>query len=151
MTNQKTSLEAHAIYKLGWKNVKRRLRLVLLFIGLADSIYLELARAGYTPLVCAQAGLINCHSVITSSYSVVLGIPLSVYAIVWFLVAIALLYVKNDDIRFIWYVFGIGAVIYSLSSMYMLKEICEYCLLIDIVVVALAYANFFVGRRNKKD
>ncbi len=63
--------------------------LLLAILGLADSVYLTLVH--YTPdvhLYCTAGSFVNCGAVTTSPQSVVLGIPVPVYGIVWF-VAIA--------------------------------------------------------------
>lgn len=54
--------------------------------GLAVSTYLTIAHFT-TPdlLVCTQTGLVDCASVTTSRWSVVLGIPVPLLGLVWFL------------------------------------------------------------------
>ncbi len=124
--------------------------IALLIIGLADSVYLASVYAGAAPLYCSVSNIINCQKVESSSYSVVLGIPLAYGGIAWFTIAITLfLFRKNGMVRklaSIWYVLGIGAAAYSLLSMYNVGAICEYCLVSDAIFVAIGVLE--LGRRG---
>ena len=68
-----------------------RWRLALALAGALISAYLALLHfdAGI-PLVCSAGSFVNCERVLTSPSSVVLGVPVAVYGVVWFVVAAAL-------------------------------------------------------------
>ena len=60
--------------------------LLLIVLGIGVSSYLTIAH--YTTpatLACPETGVINCAKVTTSSYSEILGIPLAVLGLVFFL------------------------------------------------------------------
>jgi uncharacterized membrane protein len=58
--------------------------------GVAISIYLTTVHYAKAPLVCSASGVVNCERVLSSGYSSVLGVPISVGGIVWFAVLAAL-------------------------------------------------------------
>ncbi len=54
------------------------------------SIYLTLVHYAGAPLACSSNGAINCEKVITSPQSVIFGIPVAVYGLAFWVVAVAL-------------------------------------------------------------
>lgn len=68
-----------------------RLRIALTVIGLAIAAYLTLLHYdSNVPLACGEGSFINCETVLTSSASVVLGVPVAVWGLLWFAVALVL-------------------------------------------------------------
>lgn len=60
--------------------------LIIIGLGLVDATYLTLTH--YTTSVtlsCPDTGIVNCAKVTSSSYSKVLGLPLAVYGLIFFL------------------------------------------------------------------
>ncbi len=115
----------------------------LLLVGIAVSAYL--AYVHYYPgyLACFKSSIVDCSAVITSSYSVIFGIPLAVYSIAWFIIAFLL--VRSGKLKTfteIWFLIGIGGIIYSFFSMYMLSKICIYCLSLDVLIVICIFLLF---------
>ena len=65
--------------------------LVLAVIGLGISTYLTIAHyVGVQALVCSDTGAINCEKVTTSAESHILGIPVAVLGLAFYLVVLAL-------------------------------------------------------------
>lgn len=58
--------------------------------GAAISIYLTTVHYAKAPLVCSSTGVVNCERVLSSGYSSVLGVPISVGGIAWFAALAAL-------------------------------------------------------------
>ncbi len=118
-----------------------KILLVLLVLGLADAIYLAAVQLGSIPLYCTTSDFINCQTVETSIYSKVFGVPITYGGVAWFVVAMLLFFAaRSKRIKMIaplWYVLGMGAAAYSLLSMYALARICEYCILLDTVLIAI--------------
>ncbi len=126
------------------KKLKISVFLVLLVIGLADTLYLSFVEIyPNLPLFCPHTKTVNCASVLASSYAFVFGIPLAFYALVWFLIAMLFFVMKARDARNIWFVMGLGGVIYSVSSMSALGEICIYCSALDIILIAIAVLGLY--------
>jgi uncharacterized membrane protein len=113
-----------------------------------------LALAGYTlwvhyhpgGLVCVKAGPIDCQAVLTSAQSVVIGIPVPVYGIVFFLVLGALCLPtawRSSDARIHVLRLGVAAVgiitvLYLISTeLFTVKKICLWCTGVHIVTFAL--------------
>jgi uncharacterized membrane protein len=117
-------------------------------IGIIISVYLAYVHYNPGALVCPTAGLINCQDVITSSYSVILGVPLAIYAVIWFVIALILSMSKMRTVTELWFLIGIGGIIYSLFSMYMVGRICEFCSALDVIIVA-SIALLFKGQGLK--
>ncbi len=120
--------------------------LVFIIIGLVDSLYLTAVHYTALPLYCPAGTRVNCEQVITSSLSEVAGIPISIGGIVWFAAMgiFVLAGLKMKIVRNVWYILALGAVAYSLVGQTILGEICEYCILLDLmlalsVIVAIRY------------
>ena len=117
---------------------RHRLLLLMLIVALLDSVYLTSVELNSLPLYCSHTGLINCGGVLSSKYADILGIPLAYYALFWSIIAVILFFVKNkrfNDIKNFWYIIAIAAVLYSISAMISLGEICEYCSLLDVTLI----------------
>ena len=124
----------------------RKALAVLFLLGLAVSVYLVYVHFYPGALVCPTKGIINCGTVLTSSYSVIFGIPLAAYAFGWFVIALALVYSKKwNTITSLWMLLGIGGIAYSTLAMYKIGNICDWCSALD-VIIALSVAVFFMGK-----
>lgn len=64
--------------------------LVLSFLGLADSLYLAQHEITGTPLLCNIQNLTGCNTVANSPYSVILGIPLAEYGVLFYTILFVL-------------------------------------------------------------
>ena len=133
----------------------RTLVYILLIIGIADSLYLTVQHYASLPLICPKvAGFVDCENVVQSSFSVVFGIPLAVYGLIWMVVFLLLVHfnVKWIDIE-IWGIFGLGGFLYSVVAMYLLGKICLYCTLMDIIIIMSVFVAVAFKHRvfhNKK-
>ncbi len=115
--------------------------IVLLAAGIAISAYLSYVHYAPGSLVCPDTGVVNCEAVVTSVYSVVLGVPLALLSIAWFVVALLLTQYRKSAAG-IWLLIGIGGIIYSLFSMLMLGKVCIYCASLDVLIAASVAAFF---------
>lgn len=132
-------------------NAYKKILFVLVLLGLADSVYLTYVHYVPKALICQSTGIINCALVITSQYSVVLGIPLAIYGLAWFIVQLALLFVrKNNDIKLAWSGIGLVAVAYSIVSMHLLGKICKYCVALDALIL-LVFIVYVLAIKNIKN
>ncbi len=127
---------------------KDKIIYALAVLGIVISIYLTISKYDSSVLACPEGGLINCESVITSSYSSIFGIPTSVLAVVLFILAPYMIK-KNDTYAFLWSVAGAAAVLYSVGAMSLLGKICIYCSSLDVIIIILIYiANFTKPKAN---
>ncbi len=127
--------------------MKNRLLNVVLVIGIIVSIYVTYVHYYPGALLCTAGKVVNCASVITSQYSVVLGIPLAVYSLIWFVLAfIFYRWGRLGVIADIWFLVGIGGMLYSFVAQYQLRQICAWCLTLDVLIV-LSIAFYFLRKR----
>ncbi|MGC8623037.1 MAG: vitamin K epoxide reductase family protein [Candidatus Micrarchaeia archaeon] len=120
---------------------KVEILLVLLAIGIVISAYLVYVSFNEKALFCATNSIINCETVLTSSYSKVFGVPLSFYAFAWFAIAVAVVKLRRfRKYLKIWSSLGLAGLAYSVASMAEIGKICIYCSSLDIILLA----NFLV-------
>lgn len=117
-------------------------------VGLAIAVYLTLYHFAGVPLVCSDSGLINCASVLNSQYAYVFGIPIAVFGIVFFGVAIALLYIRNMDAVMVWDLIGIGSVVYFLDIERLVGHICAWCTMVHVIVLFLFVSAVYRMRKK---
>lgn len=110
--------------------------LLLAFAGLADSAYLARHEADGSPLICAIGTPEGCTMVAESPYSEFLGIPLSVYGILFYAIvfAVAALELALFD-RLLRRVLqglaaaGVLASVYFLAiQLFVIEALCIYCI-----------------------
>ncbi|HKD97967.1 MAG TPA: vitamin K epoxide reductase family protein [Micromonosporaceae bacterium] len=135
--------------------------LVLAVAGLAVSIYLTYEHfTGSTTLACSDNGVINCLKVTTSAQSKVLGIPVAVLGLVYFVAMIPLcLPVAWRDprplvarARLVASVVGVGFVLYLLyAELFEIGNICLWCTVVHVITVALFGVIVFAGALSDPD
>jgi uncharacterized membrane protein len=112
-------------------------------VGLAISIYLTLYHYAGIPLVCSDTGIINCGSVLNSPLAYILGIPIAVIGIVFFLGEFVVLYTGNLDAITIWNLIGIGSVVYFINLERIIGKICAWCTGVHVIVVILLVLSVY--------
>jgi uncharacterized membrane protein len=115
--------------------------------GIGVSAYLTAAH--YTTssiLACAGNGAIDCAKVTTSSQSMLLGVPIAVLGMAWFVVMAALNLpvawrsggAPVTFVRLAFAVGGIGFVLYLISAeLLSIRAICLYCTTVHVLTFAL--------------
>lgn len=116
--------------------------LLLSVIGLLVSIYLVAYQYAGMPLECPETGIIDCASVLASPYSMLLGLHVSVYGILFFLVEIILLKYRKEMLVLL-NAAGIGFVFYFLYAEYMIGKICIYCTTVHLTVLLLFLISMY--------
>ena len=121
---------------------KRGVAIALIsFIGMVDALYLSLKRnAG--PIPCHVTR--GCTDVLTSQYSAVLGIPISVFGLVFYLAvfSLAVFHLSGAGKTLNWVFWpasaalGISAGLVGIQA-FALNAYCEYCLLSAILVLTI--------------
>jgi uncharacterized membrane protein len=140
----------------GWAKVAS---LGLSLTALAIGSYLTLAH--YTDpaaLACPNTGIVNCALVTTSSWSVVLGVPLAVIGLVWAIVVTALTVPWAWSSAAVWVdrvrlaVSGAGAamVLYLVYiELFRIGAICLWCTAIHATAICL-FAVVLVARATAR-
>jgi uncharacterized membrane protein len=121
---------------------KRAVAIALLsFVGMFDALYLSLKR---------NAGAIPCHvtrgctDVLTSRYSELMGIPLSVYGLFFYVAVFSLAVFEisgaGKTLNWVFWPAAVGVAISAILvgiQAFALNAYCEYCLLSAILVVSI--------------
>ncbi len=125
-----------------------RLRVALALIGLLIASYLTLLHyVASVPLVCAAGSVVDCETVLHSPSSVVLGVPVAAWGLLWFVVALtlALLAVRGGQetaglrgVALAWSFAGTGSVLWLVyQEIGVIGRICAWCTAVHVVVLAL--------------
>lgn len=122
--------------------------------GLGVSIYLTIAHYTTTvTLACSDTGLIDCAKVTSSVYSSILGVPLAVLGLIFFIVILPLQLPvawrsRNKLIRMGRLVFvavGIPFILWLVYvELFKLNAICLYCTVVHILTLLL-FAQTAIG------
>lgn len=151
------------------KPTKRFLILMLLLcVGLASSLYLtnlfvrvHHASGDVVESFCAVSERVNCVTVADSKYSTVLGIPISVYGVEFYLVAIVILLLSYFAV-WPWrewqsYLFWLTAASLPVCAMLgyisaaLIRSLCIMCLLVYAVNLASFVILIALNRRRFRD
>jgi uncharacterized membrane protein len=121
--------------------------LALVAGGLAVSIYLTITHfTTQVKLACSAGGTIDCEKVTTSSQSYVLGIPVAVLGVAYFVVALGLCLPAAwrsrapllRTARIAWVVAGVAMVVWLVyAELFEIDAICLWCTVVHAVTVAL--------------
>ena len=127
--------------------------LALALAGLAVSVYLTIEHytAG-TTLACPENATVNCVKVTTSRYSQVLGVPVAVLGVVFFVVAAALCLPRVwrqggvvRGARLAVAAVGVVSVLYLVwAELFGVDAICLWCTAVHLLTLAL-FAVIAIG------
>jgi len=122
------------------------LALGLALIGLAVAAYLTVDHYRGVAPVCPDSGIVNCVRVTTSAESVLFGIPVAVYGLVFFAAMLLLdlpaLWRRPDRrllaLRQAAAVVGMGFVLYLVSiELFVVGAICLWCTSVHVITFLL--------------
>ena len=135
--------------------------LVLSLAALAISTYLTVTHySDPASLACPDTGVVNCTLVTTSSWSVVVGVPVAVLGLVWSLVMVGLTLpwswrsgsVRFDRARIA--LSGIGAVtvLYLVYvELFCIGAICLWCTAVHVLAVSLFAVVLAARATSRRD
>ena len=123
----------------------RTATLALSVAGLAVSVYLTVDHfTTRSVLACPATASVNCAKVTTSAYASVLGIPVALYGLVFFvaMVALTLPYAWRDprlrSVRLGAAVVGVAFVVYLVGAeLFGVGAICLWCTAVHVITVAI--------------
>ncbi|HVQ94132.1 MAG TPA: vitamin K epoxide reductase family protein [Mycobacteriales bacterium] len=130
----------------------RRAVLALALLGLALSAYLTAEHyTGSSTLACSASGVIDCLRVTTSPQSVLLGVPVAVWGLLYFagMTVLALPPAWRraglHRPRVVAAVAGVAFVLYLLyTELFTLDAVCLWCTAVHVVTAALLLAVLLV-------
>ncbi len=127
-----------------------RLRVALSVAGLLIAGYLTLLHYdSNVPLVCSGGPFVNCEQVLTSASAFMLGVPVAVWGLVWFAVALVLARLSSRAgerpeppwlraAGFGWVLAGTANVLWLVyQELGVVGKICAWCTAIHVLVLAL--------------
>ncbi len=126
-----------------------RLRVILAVLGLLVAGYLTLLHYDTSvPLACSDTGVVDCAAVLSSPYAMLLGLPVALWGVGWFTVALglglgALARARGPEppaLRWaglLWSVVGGLFVAYLVSSELMIGKMCLWCTGVHVLVLAI--------------
>jgi len=130
--------------------------------GFFSSVYLAISHYRvYTDIVyesfCAISRSLNCDTVSQSSYSILLGVPVSVWGIVgysFFLITIVFSWFSKNERRRVWTLLFVMAILFSgysvvlaFISTYIIHSYCIICIFSYAVNLLLTYFTWMVRNR----
>jgi len=130
--------------------------LILASIGFFDAVFLSVLH--YKNIIPPCTITQGCERVLSSKYAVIYGIPLSDFGIAYFLAAIIInvliyQYSKNIWLRRIFMIFNTSGMIAAVILLYLqfvtLKALCQYCLLVELILFLSFYFSILMFKRSK--
>ena len=133
--------------------------LVLVLIGVGISAYLTSTKIFNTSVVCVEGG--GCDTVNNSKYSYILGVPVAVLGLIYYLGLLAVvgwratLTKRQDEMALLWrgrmdlalFVMGLGGVAFTAylkaTEIFIIGAICVWCVG-SAIVVSLLFILFTV-------
>ncbi|HAT68758.1 MAG: hypothetical protein A2481_00995 [Candidatus Yonathbacteria bacterium RIFOXYC2_FULL_47_9] len=130
--------------------------IALALIGFADSTFLLAKRLSGGPIPCVL-GFTGCDTVSKSPYSVLWGIPLSAYGMVFYLGIgiLGLLYLDTKNALFARLLLPATALGFAMSAYFiyvqkfLIKAFCVYCILSAIISTILFCLGVIIHGRLK--
>jgi uncharacterized membrane protein len=129
--------------RLRWQPVAT---LVLSIVGLGIATYLTITHFDKVALVCSDNGTINCAKVTTSPQSEIVGIPVAILGLAFFIPMIVLCLPvawRSTDrrihlARLLLAVTGVGMIIYLIiAELFIIKAICLWCSGVHLITFIL--------------
>jgi uncharacterized membrane protein len=119
----------------------------LAVVGVAVSLYLTITHFGDPDLlVCAEGGSVSCNAVTSSAQSEILGIPVALLGLVWFVGMIVLCVPaawrardrRVHQLRTVGVIAGMGFVLWLLyAELIIVGAICLWCTVAHIVAFGM--------------
>jgi uncharacterized membrane protein len=131
--------------------------IVVSLIGFLDALYLLYMEISGNFQCLINKGIFQCESVNNSPYAKFLGVHVSLWGIIFYIIVIVLLFlaihIKNDyPLSFFLpaaTLFGLGFSIYlTIVEIFILKLLCEFCLLSAICSISLFILILFAKKKK---
>ena len=135
-----------------YKKHKHDIIVILAVLGFGVSLYLALAHyLGYAVPCDITHG---CETVLTSKYSMLLGLPLGVWGVGYFTAIIIAALLANSYAlwkKILTAVLGLGslaALIFISLQLFVIKQVCQYCLTTDLLSILLFILDINIEHRG---
>jgi len=145
MTNSKTSSTRPSKIIPNWVIFAL---IAVSLIGLADSSYLAAKHYLGSPINCSIFN--GCEVVTTSPYSVILGVPVALFGVLYYFsfLLLTILYLDSKNEKTLEFV-GVAASIWFLFlQIFIIKALCLYCLISTTTSATLFVLGLIVLKRK---
>lgn len=124
--------------------------LILSLAGFFDSAYLTILHYKNVIPPCTIAK--GCETVLTSRFATFFGIPIALLGSLFFLVLIICLMLNRLNYFKLLILAGVivSVILFSIQA-FVLRAFCQYCLLVEVIILAIFALSFFIkkGRPDK--
>lgn len=126
------------------KLTKNKIALLILSLaGFFDSSYLTILHYEHIIPPCTIA--LGCEKVLTSQYATIFGIPLGVFGALFFLTLIVFLLLGFMKYFKLLILAGVAvSLILLYLQAFVLHAYCQYCLLIEAIIITMFILNFTI-------
>jgi len=135
---------------------KHKYDIIVFFSLLGFGISVYLTTAHYLQAIVPCDITRGCEAVLQSKYSMLLGLPLSLWGIGFFVLVIlsSLLanYYKNwkKVLTFLLGAGSIAALVFLSLQLFVLKKVCQYCLTVDVLIIILFLLDLNIEYKKSK-
>ena len=139
------------------KNKLLIILLILSFLGFVDATYLTIIHYKHIIPPCTITH--GCETVLSSKFATIYGIPLALFGSVYFFTSVVLDILMFQNINNVWLrkifaLFNFSGLITSVILLslqfFVLKALCQYCLVTDIDLLLLFYFSVLFLKRSKQ-
>ena len=138
------------------KLIKNRIILLILsLVGFFDSAYLTISHYKNVVPPCSISS--DCESVLTSRFATILGIPLALFGVLYFLALIFLLLLAKEQNIFpkFFKFLALAGIVASFVLLYLqafvLHAFCQYCLLVEAIIFLIFILNYSFNSSEQND
>jgi uncharacterized membrane protein len=133
------------------------LLLILSFLGFVDAAYLTII--DYKHIIPPCTITRGCEAVLSSSFARIYGIPMALFGSIYFATSIILnvlifQHSNNAWMRRIFMVFNISGAIAAVILLYLqfivIQAVCQYCLLVELILFFLLGLSILFLKKTKK-
>ncbi len=135
------------------KRHKHDLIIIFALIAFGVSIYLSVTSSLGVTVPCSTLG--GCEAVLNSKFSKLFGLPLSYFGVLYFGGAViggllANHYAWGRKLLTVFLAVGLlSAVIFLGLQFLIIRQICQYCLIVDLIAVALFLWDYNIDHLEK--
>jgi uncharacterized membrane protein len=128
--------------------------LIIAIIGFADATYLTVEHFKNVIPPCTVGG---CETVLTSSYSQVLGIPVSLFGTVYYFIIMILMIVFLDTKKelalripsLLSILGGLASLYFIILMVFVIKEFCQYCALSALTSLSIFAFSAYILKKHE--
>ena len=142
-----------------YKSLKHKIAILFLifsFLGFLDAAHLTIRHYNGSTVICGITS--GCNTILSSNYSTIFGVPVALggalYYLIVFILTVAFLDTKKDKILNLIAKFSVTGLLASIYFVYLqlfiIKSICQYCMLSAITSTLLFITGMFYLVKNKQ-